>query len=71
MINVQELVKDAPKEFKKCMEYFNYLPKYYNKYIGIFRKLKIIHKNIDNNKIIQIFYDEMKLKIIKKIHQSY
>jgi vacuolar-type H+-ATPase subunit H len=71
LINVQELVKNVPKEFKKCMEYFNYLPKYYNKFIRIFRKLKISHKNIDYNKIIQIFYDEMKKKIIKKIHQSY
>ena len=71
LINVQELVKNTPKEFKICMEYFNYLPKYYNKYIEIDRRLKIDNQNIDYNKITQIFYDEMKRKIIKKIHQSY
>ena len=71
LINVQELVKNTPKEFIKFMEDFNYLPKYYNKYIEMARKLKIVHKNIDYNKIIEIFYDKMKKKIIRKIHQSY
>ena len=71
LVNIQELVKNAPKEFKRCMEYFNYLPKYYNKFIVTARKLKNKNKNIEYNKIIQIFYDEMKNNIFKNIHQNY
>ena len=71
LVNIQELVKNAPKELKRCMEYFNYLPKYYNKFIDTEKKLKIRNQSIEYNKIIQIFYDEMKNNIIKKIHQNY
>ena len=73
LVDLKEIIKaNESEEIYEFMSNFNYLPKYYNKFLSfrISQKLSI-KKNNNNSSIIDKFKKEIQTKIIKNIRNFY